>query len=294
MVVASRFSLNRLGLLSLILLAACTTGPLAPQTPATRHAALVAAADQAAGQVVDHLAGRERREVQEAASLRFGAGTMPPAPPRPAAPVAGAVLDPGMKLILLEAQRLAALSVGQLPADGAQAGMLMARLQDGLAALRGVPGRWPSEALRRRGMDGFAALAAPVPPGIDTAGLAVTRQRAITDAAALLGAVVGDDARSGLRGALAARHAAWRDAQTAMLNTVRADRNLNPDQRMQIWRATQARIAADPPEVAGAELARMFGALPAAHAAAGAGDAAGVEAFAVEVGRMQALAAQSR
>jgi hypothetical protein len=94
----------------------------------------------------------------------------------------------------------------------------------------------------------------------------------------LMRAVIGEDARSGMRGALAQRHAAWRAAQLAMLNTVRNDRAIPPDQRMQIWRTTQARLAGDAPEVAAVELRRMVGALPAAHAAAGAGDAAGVEA----------------
>lgn len=278
-----------------LLLGACVAAPPpAPPTPAARYAALVVAADQTAGQVVDHLAARERAEVQEAGSLRFAAGTMPPNPPPPATPAAGGVLDPGMKLILMEAQRLAALSMGQVPTEGPQGAALLSRIQDGLAALRAVPGRWPGEALRRRGLDAFAVLAAPAPPGIDAAGLALQRQRAMSDAVALMRAVVGDDARSGLRGALAQRHAAWRQAQTAMLNSVRNDRSIGPDQRMRIWQTTQARLAADPPEVAGAELNRMFGALPAAHAAAGAGDPTGVEVFAADVARLQALAAQAR
>lgn len=288
----SCFSSAALGLA--LLAAGCVAAPPLPPTPAGRHAALVATADQAAGQVVDHLARRERQEEQEAASLRFAAGSMPPTPPPTATPAAGAVLDPAMKLVLLEAQRLSALSAGLPPAEGQQGAALLARLRDSLAALRGVPGRWPPEALRRRGLDAFALLAAPAPPGSDTAGLAAARQRAMADAAALMRAVVGDDPRGGLRGALAQRHEAWRSAQTAMLNTVRNDRSLGPDQRMQIWRSTQARLTADPPEVAGAELHRLIGALPAAHAAAGAGDAAGVEAFAGEVARMQALAAQAR
>lgn len=281
--------------LGLALLAAgCVAAPQVTPTPAGRHAALVATADQAAGQVVDHLARRERQEEQEAGSLRFAAGSMPATPPPTAAPAAGAVLDPAMKLILLEAQRLAALSAGQAAAEGQQGAALLARLRDGLAGLRAIPGRWPSEAVRRRGLDAFALLAEPAPPGSDAAGLAAARQRAIGDAALLMRAVVGDDARLGMRGALAQRHEAWRSAQTAMLNTVRNDRNLGPDQRIQIWRTAQARLAADPPDVAAAELHRLIGALPAAHAAAGAGDAAGVEAFAGEVARMQALAAQAR
>lgn len=286
---------RRVVLGSLLLLGACVAPPPPmPPSPAGRYAALVAAADQAAGQVVDHLAARERQEVQEAGSLRYAAGTMPPNPPPPATPAAGAVLDPGMKLILLQAQRLAALSAGQAMIEGPQGAALRARLQDSLAALRAVPGRWPPEAQRRRGLDAFTLLATPAPPGIDAAGLAMQRQGAMRDAVALLLAVLGNDARSGLRGALAQRHQLWRDAQTAMLNAARNDRTLSPDQRMQLWRTTQARTAADPPEVAGTELHRMIGALPAAHAAAGAGDAAGVEGFAVEVARMQALAGQAR
>lgn len=268
--------------------------PFAPPGPAARQAALVAAADQAASQVMDHLARREAREVQEASTLRFGAGAMPSNPPVPAAPAAGAALDPGMKLVLLEAQRLAALSGGPGLVEGQQGAVLLGRLRDAVAALRGVPGRWPSEPLRRRGLDGFAILAEPTPQGSDAAGLAAARQRAVGDAVVLMRAVVGDDARSGLRGVLAQRYEAWRAAQTAMLNAVRNDRNLSPDQRMQAWRAAQARLAGDPPEVAGAALHRMLGALPAGHAAAGAGDAVGVEAFAAEVARMQALAALAR
>ena len=35
-----------------------------------------------------------------------------------------------------------------------------------------VPARWPSEVVRRRGLDGFRVLAAPAPPGMDAARLA--------------------------------------------------------------------------------------------------------------------------
>jgi hypothetical protein len=269
-------------------------GPLAPQGPATRHSALVGAADQAAGQVMDHLARREAQEIQEAGSLRFGAGGMPPAPPPLATPLAGAVLDPAMKLVLLEAQRLAAMSGGPALVEGQQGAALLARLQDAMATLRAAPGRWLGDPLRRRGLEGFARLAEPAPPGSDAPGLALARQRAIGDAVMLMRAIIGDDRRGGLRGVLAQRHEAWRAAQNAMLNSVRNDRNLSPDQRMQVWRSTQARLAGDPPDVAAAELHRLFGALAAAHAAAGAGDAAGVEAFAAEVARFQSVAAQAR
>lgn len=285
---------HRLVLGLALMMAGCVAAPLAPPGPAGRYAALAAAADQAAGQVVDHLARRERQEVQEASSLRFASGTMPPSPPLPAAPAAGAVLDPGMKLVVLEAQRLSALAAGQVLAEGQLGTTLMVRLQDGLAALRGIPGRWPSDTVRRRGLAGFGLLAEPTPAGSDAASLAAARQQAMRDAVLLMRAVVGDDQRSGMRGALALRNEAWRAAQTSMLNTVRNDRNLGPDRRMEIWRTAQTRLAADPPEVAGAELHRMLGALPAAHAAAGAGDAAGVEAFAADVARMQSLAAQAR
>jgi hypothetical protein len=274
-------------------IAGCVAAP-PPATPASRQAALVAAADQAAGAVVDHLARREQQEQQEAGSLRFAAGSMPPPPPPPAAPAAGAVLDPAMKLVLLQAERLSALSLGQTPNEGQQGAALLLRLQDALARLRAVGGRWPAETVRRRGLAGFTMLADPPPPGSDAAGLAAARQRAMDDAVVLMSAVIGEDARSGMRGALAQRHAAWRAAQLAMLNTVRNDRAIPPDQRMQIWRSTQARMAGDPPEVAAVELRRMVGALPSAHAAAGAADAAGVEAFAAEVARMQALAALAR
>lgn len=226
--------------------------------------------------------------------MRFAAGGMPPTPPPPAAPVAGAVLDPAMKLIQLEAQRLAALSGGQALAEGQVGTALMGRLRDALATLGRVPGRWPSEAVRRRGLAGFATLAEPAPPGINAAGLALARQGAMGDAVLLMRAVVGDDRRSGLRGALAQRHEAWRSAQTAMLNRVRNDPNIGPDERMRIWGATQARLAADPPDVTAAELSRMFDALPAGHASAGAGDAAGVEAFGAAVARLQAVMAQPR
>jgi hypothetical protein len=280
--------------LFMLMLAACTVLPPAVQTPAARHAALVGAADAAAGQVVDHLAARERQEVEQAASLRFATGTMPRSLPAPAAPAAGRVLDPGMELVLLQAQRLAMLADGQGVVEPAGGAALLARLQDGVAALRGIPGRWPPEALRRRGLEGFRVLSTPAPAGADVAGLARDRQRALTDAVALMRAVVGEDSRSGLRSVLAQRHEAWRDAQNAMLNAARNDRSLTPADRMEVWRATQARLAGDPPDVAAAEVVRLLGALPVAHAAAGAGDAAGVEAFGAEVARFQGLAAQAR
>lgn len=278
-----------------LLLGACATTPPVPPTPAGRYASLLLTADQTASQVVDHLAAREQAEVREAGSMRFAAGAMPPNPPPPAAPAAGAVLDPAMKLIQMQAQRLAALSAGIAMAENPQQGqLLLSRLTDALAGLRGVPARWPSEPVRRRGLNGFAILAQPAPPGLDAAGLGLQRQRAVSDAVALMRAVVGDDARAGLRGALAQRHEHWRQAQNAMLNSVRSNSSISPDERMRIWQTTQARLAADPPEVAGAELNRMLDAIPAGHAAAGAGDAAGVEAFGAAVARLQALVAQAR
>lgn len=282
----------------LIALAGCVAVPPAPPSaPATRHAALVAAADLAAGHVVDHLAARERTEVEQAATLRFGAGAMPRALPAPAVPVAGMVLDPGMELVLLQAQRLAVLAVmadGAARPEAQEGPAMLARLEAGLAALRALPGRWPAEAVRRRGLDGFRVLAQPAPAGSSAAALAAARQQALADAVALLRGVVGEEARAGLRGVLAQRHEAWRGAQQALLNAARTDRAVSPAERMEMWRATQARLAADPPDVAAAELVRLLAALPAAHAAAGAGDAAGVEAFAAAVARVQALATQAR
>ncbi|WP_198378824.1 hypothetical protein, partial [Neoroseomonas rubea] len=110
-------------IIALALLAAgcAATLPAVPPTPAVRHAGLVALADTSAGRVVDHLAFRERREVEEAATLRFGAGGMPPAPPPPAVPAAGAVMDPAMDLLLIQAQRLSALSLGGAAAGDAEA-----------------------------------------------------------------------------------------------------------------------------------------------------------------------------
>jgi hypothetical protein len=281
----------------LIALAGCVAAPPAPPVPAVRHAALVAAADLAAGQVVDHLARRERIELEQAAMLRFGTGGVPPRLPAPVVPVAGMVLDPGMELVLLEAQRLAVLAARPEPApppEGQEGAAMLARLEAGLAALAGAPGRWPAGAVRRRGLDGFRLLAQPAPAGSTAAAHAAARGQALADAVALLRAVVGEGPREGLRGVLAERHAAWRAAQQALLDAARTDRTVSPAERMALWRATQARLAADPPDVAAAELVRLFAALPAAHAAAGAGDAAGVEAFAAAVARAQALAAEAR
>lgn len=282
------------GLLGLPLAGCVVVGPPAAQGPAARHAALVIAADAAAGQVVDHLAARERVETEQAAALRFGAGAMPRSPGAPVTPLVGQVLDPGMDLIVLQARRLAVLAGAGPAAEGQEGAAMLARLDAALAGLRGLPGRWPAEAVRRRGVAGFGMLAQPAPAGADAASLAAARQRGLADAVALLRALVGEDQRSGLRAALAQRHQAWREAQNAMLNAARNDRSLSGVDRMELWRATQQRLAGDPPDVAAAELLRLLGALPAAHAAAGAGDAAGVEAFAAEVARFQALAAQAR
>ena len=68
-------------------LAACATLQPLPQGPAQRHAALVGTADQAIGRMVDHLALRERTEIDQSASLRYAAGGAVPS----AAPVSGSV-----------------------------------------------------------------------------------------------------------------------------------------------------------------------------------------------------------
>lgn len=283
-------------IIALALLAAgcAAPQPSVPPTPAARHAGLVALADSSAGRVVDHLAFRERREVEEAAALRFGAGGMPPSPPRPAVPVAGAAMDPAMDLLLVHAQRLAALSLGSPAAGDAEASAALARVEAAIGGLRGAPGPWPAEAQRQRAASAFRALAAPVPQGSDAAGFAASRQGAVAEAAGFLQALAGRDARGGLRGVLAERHRSWRGAQEAMLAAARRDQNLSPQDRMVLWNRTQARLAADPPEVAAAELAQIFAAMPAAHRAAGAGDAAGVEAFAASVARLRAIEAQAR
>lgn len=281
------------GLLGLPLAGCVVVAPPPSQGPAGRHAALVIAADAAAGRVVDHLAARERAETDQAAALRFGAGAMPRSPAPLVTPVAGQVLDPGMDLIVLQAQRLAVLAGGGGPAEGQQGAAMLARLDAALAGLRAAPGRWPAEAARRRGLAGFGMLAQPAPAGADAAALAAARQQGLADAVALLRGVVGEDARSGLRATLAQRHQAWRDAQNAMLNAARNDRSLSGVDRMELWRETQQRLAGDTPDVAAAELLRLLAALPPAHAAAGAGDAAGVEAFAAAVARFQGLAAQA-
>ncbi|WP_198377924.1 hypothetical protein, partial [Neoroseomonas rubea] len=117
---------------------------------------------------------------------------------------------------------------------------------------------------------------------------------AVAEATGFLQALVGRDARSGLRAVLAERHRAWRGAQEAVLAAARRDQNLSPQDRMALWNRTQARLSGDAPDVAAAELAQMFGAMPAAHRAAGAGDEGGVEAFAASVARLRAIEAQAR
>jgi hypothetical protein len=274
-------------------LAACTAVPFAtPTGPAARHAALVAGADQAMGRMLDHLAARERSEVDQAASLRFAAGgAAPRALPAPAVPLAGAVLDPGMDLVVLQARRIAALADGAAPAEAGEGAAAFARLQSALAGLRAAPGRWPSEAVRRRGLDGFRALSEPAPAGLDAARLAADRRAALDGAVALLAAVMGADARTGLRGVLAQRHEAWREAQRGLLN---AARNLGPAERVELWNRVQAALAADGPDLPAAEVVRLLSALPPAHAAAGAGDAAGVATLEAALARFQAVLAQAR
>ncbi len=279
-------------LLATLPLPACTVVPFAPQGPAQRIAALTTAADQAAGRMVDHLGQRERSEIDQAASLRYAAGGAPNTNlPRPATPVAGAVLDPGMDLVVLEARRIAALAAGAAPAEGQEGALAFARVQDALAGLRAAPARWPSDAVRRRGLEGFRVLSEPAPQGVDAAGLAAARQGAMDDAVTLMQAVVGFDARSGLRGVLAQRHEAWQAAQRGVLAS---GRTLTPSERMALWNRVQAALAADGPDLPAAELVRLFAALPPAHAAAGSGDAAGAAAFEAALARFQGVLAQAR
>jgi hypothetical protein len=56
----------------------------------------------------------------------------------------------------------------------------------------------------------------------------------------------------------------------------------------------QAALAADGFEVPAGEVVRLLVALPPAHAAAGAGDAAGVDALAAALARFDAVLAQAR
>lgn len=280
-------------MLAALPLPACTAVPFAsPPTPAARHAALAAAADQVASQTMDHLGARERTEIDQAGSLRYAAGgSANPNLARPATPVAGAVLGPAMALVVLEARRLAALAAGTAATEGAEGALAFGRLQDGLQGLRAVPANWPSEAVRRRGLEGFRVLSGPAPQGFDASRLAADRQGAIEAAAALMEAVAGLDERHGLRGVLAQRHEAWRRAQRGLLAS---GRSLNPTERMALWNRVQAALAADGMDVPAAELVRLFAALPPAHAAAGAGDAAGVEVLAAAVARVQGVLAQAR
>lgn len=278
-----------------LLLAACAVVPPQPQGPAQRHAALVVAADQALGRMVDHLAARERTEIDQSASLRYAAGgAVPRSLPVPATPVAGAVLDPAMDLLVIEAQRLADLASGAAAGGDAEAAAAFDRLRMAMARLGTVPARWPSEAARRRGLEAFRTLSRPVPAGVDAARLAVDRQGAVEAAVALLRAVVGEDARTGLRGVLAQRHETWRGVQRGLLEAARTDRNLSPQDRLALWNRVQATLAGDPPDVAAAEVVSLLGALPAAHAAAGAGDAAGLASLEAALTRFQSVLAQAR
>ncbi|MBR0672776.1 hypothetical protein [Neoroseomonas soli] len=276
-------------------LAACAAVPPQPQGPAERHVALVGTADQALGRMVDHLALRERTEVEQSASLRFASGgAVPRSLPAPTTPIAGAVLDPAMDLMVIEAQRIAALSTGATAGGDAEAAAALDRLQVAMARLGTVPARWPSEAVRRRGLEAFRALSQPVPAGVDAARLAAGRQASVEAGVALLRAVIGEDARSGLRGALAQRHEAWRSAQRGVLEAARTDRNLTPQDRMALWNRVQATLAGDPPDIAAAEAVSLLAALPSAHAAAGAGDAAGLSSFEASLARFQSVLAQAR
>jgi len=281
-----------LAVLALLPLAGCAGVAPWAQGPAADHARLVNEADRAIGQMIDHLAARERVEVEQAASLRYAAAaTVPRALPPPATPVAGAVLDPGMDLVVIEAQRLAALANGAAAGGDAEAAAALARLEPALGTLRGISGRWPPDPVRRRGLDGFRALARPVPAGADAATLAAARQASLAAGVALLRAVMGDDARSGLRGVLAQRHAAWREAQRGLLA---GGARLGPAERMALWNRVQAALAADGFDLPASEVVLLLAALVPAHAAAGAGDAAGVAAFEAAVARFRAVLAQAR
>lgn len=278
-----------------LLIPACAAVPPTPETPAARHVAQVAAADEAAGRMLDHLALRERTEIEQAASLRFAAGgAVPRNLPDPAVPVAGAVLDPAMDLVLIQAQRLAALASGTPAGGDAEAAAAFDRLQAAVGRLGTVPARWPSEAIRRRGLDAFRALSQPVPAGVDAGRLAADRQGAMQSGIAFLQAVMGADARSGLRGVLAQRHEAWRGVQRGLLEAARTDRNLTPQDRLAMWNRVQATLAGDPPDLAAAEVVTLLGALPTAHAAAGAADAAGLAPLDAALARFRAILAQAR
>ncbi|WP_198372674.1 hypothetical protein, partial [Roseomonas rosulenta] len=108
---------------------------------------------------------------------------------------------------------------------------------------------------------------------------------------ALLQAVMGEDARAGLRGVLAQRHEAWRDAQRGLLAT---GQRMDPTQRLALSNRVQAALAADGFDLPAAEVVRLLGDLPPAHAAAGAEDAAGVAAFQAALARFQGVLGQAR
>ena len=127
---------------------------------------------------------------------------------------------------------------------------------------------------------------------MDAARLATGRQDALVDGIALLQAVLGADGRTGLRGVLAQRHEAWREAHRAMLAA--AGRSMDPAGRMEAWNRAQAALAGDPPDIPAAEAVALLGALPGAHAAAGAGDAAGLAGLEAALARAQVVLAQVR
>jgi hypothetical protein len=129
---------------------------------------------------------------------------------------------------------------------------------------------------------------------MDAARLAAERQGALEAGVALLQAVMGQDARTALRGVLAQRHEAWRAAQRGVLEAARTDRNLTPADRIALWNRVQAALAGDPPDLPAAEVVAALGALPAAHAAAGAGDAAGLAGLQAATARLQGVIAQAR
>jgi hypothetical protein len=102
---------------------------------------------------------------------------------------------------------------------------------------------------------------------------------------------MGEEARSGLRGVLAQRHEAWREAQRGLLASAQ---RLDPAERLALWNRVQAALAADGFELPASEVVRLLGALVPAHAAAGVGDTDGIASFEAALARFQPVLAQAR